>query len=99
MSLTLEKLHRLRGKGFDKLYEDHADKWIEMANNAKTYAETFISGNDAVRPGDISEIFKNAIKVDPHFEAHVKGKLPQKYWIEWFADYILDQIYPSIIKE
>ena len=99
MSLTLEKLHRLRGKGFDKLYDDHAAKWIEMAGNARTYAETFIADDETVRPGDISEIFRNAIKVDPHFEAHVKGKLPQKYWVEWFADYILDKIYPSNIEQ
>jgi hypothetical protein len=100
LSLTLEKLHRLRGKGFDKLYEDHDAKWIEMVNSGKTYAESFIVAGEKIRPGDISAIIQNAIKVDPQFEAHVKLKgLQQKYWVEYFADYILDQIYPSDVED
>ena len=97
MSLTLERLHRLKAKKFDKLYTDHAQKWIDMVTSGRTYAETFIGEDEKIRPGDISAIIQNAIKVDPHFEAHVKGKLPQKYWVEWFAEYILDQIYPATI--
>jgi hypothetical protein len=99
MSLTLERLHRLEAKRFDKLYEAHTDKWIEMVTNGRTYAESFIGDGEVIRPGDISAIIQNAIRVDPDFEAHVKGKLPQKYWVEWFADYILDQIFPAKIDK
>jgi hypothetical protein len=96
MSLTLERLHRLRGKGFDGLYSDHDTKWMEMVASAKDYAKTFIGQNEKIRPGDVSEILQNAIKVDPDFEAFVKAKgLQQKYWVSWFSDYILDQIFPS----
>lgn len=97
MSLTLEKLHRLEKKGFDTLYDDHADKWVAMVTNARVYAATFIDGGNVIRPGDVSAIIQNAIKVDPNFEEHVKAKsLQQKYWVEYFAEYILDRIYPTV---
>lgn len=99
MGLTLEKLHRLTAKSFVKLYDDDADKWVEMVANARTYAESFIGEGEDIRPGDISAILQNAIRVDPQFEAHVKGKLPQRYWVEWFADYVLDRIYPTKIED
>ncbi len=95
MSLTLEKLHRLRSKGFEQLYQNHEAKWEEMVENAKEYAKTFIGQNEKVRPGDVADILHNAIKVDPDFENHVKNRgLQQKYWVSFFADYVLEQSYP-----
>lgn len=100
MSLTLEIEHRLKDKGFDELYEANTDKWVEMAAKAREYTETFIGHGEAVRPGDVSENLQNGIKIDPHFEAHVKKrKLTQKYWVRFFSDYILERIYPSNMKE
>jgi hypothetical protein len=98
MSLTLERLHRLQGKGFNALYDQHKAKWKEMVGKATEYAKTFIDPAEKVRPGDIAEILANAIKVDPDFENHVKTKgLQQKYWVTYYADYILDQVYPHAI--
>ncbi|HVS89145.1 MAG TPA: hypothetical protein VHF01_13120 [Candidatus Acidoferrum sp.] len=95
MSLTLEKLHRLRAKGFHTLYQEHDAKWDEMVENAKEYAKTFIGEAERVRPGDVADVLHNAIKVDPDFENHVKTKgLQQKYWVAFFADYVLEQSYP-----
>jgi hypothetical protein len=95
MSLTLEILHRLRAKGFEKLYADHDVKWMEMVSNAKDYAKTFIGPDEKIRPGDVAEILQNALRVDPDFEAYVKSKgLQQKYWVVYFSDYILDQVFP-----
>ena len=95
MGITVEIIHRLCGKKFDELYTQHQAKWVDMTANARTYAESFISDGDLVRPGDISQILQNAVKVDPHFEAHMAAKkLNQKYWARDFSDYILDKIYP-----
>ena len=95
MSLTVETLHRLRSKGFDDLYAKHEAKWNALVENATTYAKTYIGGNDKVRPADVAEVLQNAIKIDPDFEEHTKGKsLKEKYWVVHFADYIMDQIYP-----
>jgi hypothetical protein len=66
-----------------------------MVDNAKDYAKTFIIQGERIRPGDVSDVLQNAIRVDPDFENHVKTKgLLQKYWVAYFADYILDQVYP-----
>ncbi len=95
VSLTLERLHRLRAKGFETLYTDHEVKWKEMVDNAKEYAKTFIGAGEKIRPGDVSEILENALRVDPDFEAYVKLKgLQQKYWVTYFSDYVLDQVFP-----
>lgn len=96
MSLTLEKLHALRSKGFDKLYDRHAPEWKEMAEDAVQYAKTYIAGKEKIRSGDIVEILQNAIKVNAEFEKYVKEKgLQQKYWVSWFSEYIVDQIFPQ----
>lgn len=100
MSLTIEIEHRLNDKGFDKLYDGHTDKWVEMAAKAREYTESFIGENESVRPGDVSENLQNAIKIDPNFEGHLKAKkLTQKYWVRYFSDYILEKIYPTDIEK
>jgi hypothetical protein len=68
-----------------------------MVSNAKDYAKTFIKEGERIRPGDIAEILQNALRVDPRFEAYIKVKrLQQKYWVVYFADYILDQVFPPV---
>src|ERR1700682_2701224 len=100
MSLTLERLHRLRAKGFDRLYTDHAERWRAMVANAVTFAKTYIGDGEKIRPGDVAEILHNSIRVDPNFEKYVKTKtLPQKYWVAWFSEYVLDQIFPPVLIE
>jgi hypothetical protein len=59
-------------------------------------AKTCVGDGEKVRVGDVVTIVQNAIKIDPEFESHVKGKsLPQKYWVLWFAEYIIEQTYPQ----
>ena len=71
-----------------------------MANKAHTYTRDCIPDDEKVRPGDVSENLQNAIKIDPAFEEYLGRKgLTQKYWIRHFSDYILEQIYPTNIKE
>jgi hypothetical protein len=96
MSLDTEKLHKLNGKGFDKLYNRCSDKWREMVATARAYAQTCVSEGERVRIGDVVTIVQNAIKIDPDFEKFAQGKsLTQKYWVVWFAEYIVEQVYPQ----
>ena len=96
MSLDTEKLHRLKGKSFDKLYADNPDKWKEIVNTARDYAQTCVGKGEKVRIGDVVAVVQNAIRIDPAFEKHTKDKgLPQKYWVSWFAEYIVDCVYPQ----
>lgn len=96
MSLDTEKLHRLKGKSFDKLYTDHALKWKQMVGKARDYAQTCVGAGEKVRIGDVVAVVQNAIRIDPTFEKHTKEKsLPQKFWVTWFAEYIVDCVYPQ----
>jgi hypothetical protein len=96
MSLDTEKLHKLKGKGFFEVYQAYPEKWKEMVDTAKDYAGTCVSEGEKVRIGDIVEIVKNAIKIDPEFEKHLAKKgLMQRYWLTWFAEYIIEQVYPQ----
>ena len=96
MSLDTEQLHKLKAKKFDELYANHKAKWDEMVNNATTFPKTYLDGTgDKVRSADISAILRNAVRVDLQFEAHTqKRSLPQKYWVDWYSDYIVEQVYP-----
>lgn len=96
MSFDTERLHKLRSKGFDKLYSGAIPKYQEMADTALEYAKTCVPPGEKVRLGDVVAVIQNAVRIDPAFEAHVKGKkLTQKYWINYFSEYILDQVYPQ----
>jgi hypothetical protein len=101
VSPDTEQIHRLRAKGFDVLYSDNSNKWNEMVVKATEYAKTFLEDTgEPVRPADVSAILRNAIKVDTQFEEYLgKKKLQQKYWVDWFSDYAVEQVYPlPIIK-
>jgi hypothetical protein len=95
VSLDTEKLHKLRGKKFDDLYRKHQSHWDEMVENATTFARSYANKNkEPVHPGDVSKILRNSISVDPFFEKHLETKgLQQKYWVEYFCDYIVEQKY------
>jgi hypothetical protein len=96
MSLDTEKLHRLKGKGFYELHGGQPEKWQEMVDKARDYAQTCVADGERVRIGDVVAVVQNAIRIDPAFEKHLNGKgLTQKYWVTWFAQYIIDQVYPQ----
>jgi hypothetical protein len=96
MSLDTEKLHRLTGKQFDKLYSQNAAKYTEMAQKALAYAQTCIPAGEKVRPGDVVSVIQNAVRIDPTFERHLRDKkLKQRFWLAWFAEYIVEQVFPQ----
>jgi|SRR5580704_9399949 hypothetical protein len=96
MSLDTEKIHRLKGKGFDQLHKTHPDKWKEMVHKAHDYAQTCVGAGEKVRIGDVVAVVQNAIKIDPEFEEFTKTKgLPQKFWVSWYAEFIVDSVYPQ----
>ncbi len=96
MSLDTEKLHRLTGKQFDKLYSKDPAKYAEMAQKALVYAKTCVPEGEKVRLGDVVNVIQNAVRILPSFEAHLRDKkLTQRYWQLWFAEFILEQVFPQ----
>jgi ketosteroid isomerase-like protein len=101
MSLDTYKLHRLSGKSFDKLYTDHRKKWNKMVEKAADSVRACIPEGAAIKAGDVVAAVEHGIRISKEFEDHLAGeKLIQKYWAGWFAEYIVEQIYPHAeIKE
>ena len=101
MSLDTFKQHRLIGKGFDELYKNHSKKWNAMVEKAVEEVRTCIEPKEAVKAGDVVASVEHGIKISKEFEAHLDTKkLIQQYWARWFAEYIVEQIYPHAeIKE
>lgn len=96
MRLDTENLHRLKGKGFDKLYAASPEKYKGMADTVLNYTKTIVPPGEKVRLADVGAVFQNAVKIDPAFEVHLKvKKLTQKFWVKLFSEYILDQVYPQ----
>ena len=96
MSLDTEQMHRLVAKGFDALFADNEKKYREMVEKARQYAATCVPEGEKLRLPDIAFAARGAIRIDPMFEAHlIKRKLTQKFWVSWYADYIVEQVYPQ----
>lgn len=96
MSLDTEQMHRLIAKGFNTLFSENEEKYREMVEKARQYAATCIPQGEKLRAPDIAFAARGAIRIDPMFEAHLnKKKLTQKFWVSWYADYIVEQVYPQ----
>lgn len=96
MSIDTERVHKLKGKGFDKLYESAPGKFREMAYTALKYAQTYQPEGEPLKIGDVVSVVQNAVRIDPAFEAHLKQKkLTQKFWLTYFSEFIIDKVFPQ----
>jgi hypothetical protein len=55
-----------------------------------------VTEGEKIRVGYVVAVVQNAIKIDPEFEAYLnKKKLTQKFWILWYAEYIVERTFPQ----
>jgi hypothetical protein len=95
MSLDTYKLHKLQGKGFDQLYSDHIPKWTKMVQKTADGVWACVGDNDSIKVGDVIAAVAHGIKISNEFEHHLAvKKLTQQYWAHWFAEYVVEKIYP-----
>lgn len=101
MSLDTFKLHKLEAKEFDNLYKEHAEKWNKMVQKAVEGVRACVGQGAPIKAGDVIAAVTHGISISKEFEDHLENKkLIQKYWATWFAEYIVEQIYPyAEIKE
>jgi hypothetical protein len=101
MSLDTYWLHRLTGKGFDKLYADHKEKWKKVVGKSVESVRACIGEGPPIKSGDVVAATEHGIKISKEFEKHLESKkLTQQFWVRQFAEYIVEQIYPHAeIKE
>lgn len=100
MGLTTMKMQRLKDQGFPKLYVDHEAAWKVLLATAVEFLNKGLTKSERIRADDISEALRQILQVDEQFKKYVdEERLPQKYWSEDFAAYIVDQVYgKEIVK-
>jgi hypothetical protein len=100
MALTLEKEQRLRNAGFFDLFERERPLWKAMAEEAYLYTKLYVERASArVRVDDVVGPLVGALKVTGKLEEHLdERKLKEKYWVAWFGELILEQLWGELTK-
>jgi hypothetical protein len=100
MALTLEKEQRLRNAGFFDLFERERPLWKAMAEEAYSYTKLYVERARArVRVDDVVGALVEALKVTGKLEEHLdERKLKEKYWVAWFGELILEQLWGELTK-
>ena len=98
MALSLLKEQRLRDAHLVDLYEDKLDLWRAMAQPAYDYAARYIEAAGAeVRQDDVVPALQPVLEVTPELRQFLeRAKLRQQYWYEWFAELIVDRLWPEL---
>lgn len=99
MSLNRVKELRLRDAKLIELYERDLDLWRAMAEQAYKYAGRYIEASGAdIRQDDVVPALLPVLEVTPELRTFLeRGKLRQQYWYEWFAELIIDRLWPTLI--
>lgn len=95
MALSLNKLKRLGDAGLVELFDEDRKLWTAMAKDAYTYTRKFIGAE--VRPDDVVPTLVPALGVSDRLRTYLASrKLTQRYWYEWFAELIVDQLWSDL---
>jgi hypothetical protein len=95
VALSLNKLKRLEDAGLTGLFEDDRRLWTAMAKDAYSYTRKFVGSE--VRPDDVVPTLVPALEVSDRLRAFLAArKLAQNYWFTWFAELIVDQLWPAL---
>jgi hypothetical protein len=98
MALNRVKELRLRDAKLIELYERELDLWRAMAEHAYTYAGKYIETSGAsIRQDDVVPALLPVLEVTPELRTFLeRAKLRQQYWYEWFAELIIDRLWPTL---
>ena len=95
MALNLNKLKRLDDAGLVTLFDEDRKLWTAMAKDAYSYTAKFIEGE--VRPDDVAPTLVPALEVSDRLRTYLASrKLTQNYWYLWFAELIVDRLWPDL---
>jgi len=101
LALTLEEEQRLRNASLVTLFKDNRALWKEMAEQAYQYTETFVRRAGAeVRVDDVVGSLVSGLRVTSVLADYLAGKkLRERYWVSFFADLILEELWDELGKE
>jgi hypothetical protein len=95
VALSLNKLKRLDDAGLRALFEEDRKLWTAMAKDAYAYTRRFVGPE--VRPDDVVPTLVPALEVSDRLRAFLASrKLTQQYWYVWFAELLVDQLWPAL---
>jgi hypothetical protein len=95
VALNLNKLKRLEDASLVELFEEDRKLWTAMAKDAYAYTSKFIVGE--VRPDDVAPTLVPALEVSDRLRTYLAArKLSQNYWYLWFAELIVDRLWPDL---
>lgn len=94
MGLSEKARLALESKGFNALYNDHEDDWIDLANDARELIKPRIA-NGSPTVDDIKLILQPLVELHQHYRTFMEQhpKLTQQYWSDYFTDYVLHKVY------
>lgn len=98
MALTTEHLQRLQRAGLDSFFTREQSVFRPLAYEAYDYAVTMVAPTgQPVHVDDAAAPLRLALNLNKKLADYLAAKrLTQKYWTEWFADYILDQLWADL---
>ena len=95
MALSLNKLKRLEDAGLTELFEADRKLWTAMTKDAYVYTRKFVGSE--VRPDDMVPTLVPALEVSDRLRTFLAArKLTQNYWYTWFAELLVDRLWPDL---
>jgi hypothetical protein len=100
MALTAEEYQVLVNAGLTDFFKKNRKFFKEMAVRAYGYAkESVAEAKLPVRPDDVAEPLVTALKISPSLTNFLaSAKLGQKYWVRYFANLVIDQLWEDLTK-
>jgi hypothetical protein len=92
MGLTLVSVQRLEAQEFPKNFEQNKAHWKHHYDAALDALKKMFAAGTTIRPDDVASILVIALESDKTYKEFAR-KLPQKYWLEDVADYIVEKLY------
>jgi hypothetical protein len=95
VALSLNKLKRLEDAGLTELFDADRKLWTAMTKDAYVYTRKFVGAE--VRPDDMVPTLVPALEVSDRLRTFLAArKLTQRYWYEWFAELMVDRLWPDL---
>jgi len=98
MALNARKSLQLDDVELDDFYVKEQTLWSAMAKDAYGYALKGVQKTgEPMRPDDVVDLLKPALEIAQPLRVFLADKkLRQKFWYEWFAEYIIDREWASL---